>query len=314
MAECDTLIIAGSSFPYLEFYPHPGQAKAIQIDSNPTRLGLRYPVDVGLVGDCRSVLEALLPLIGRKADRSFLEQAHARMQHWNRLLEKQGTRADLPMKPQVVLYQLNKLLDHDAVICCDTGTVTTWVARYIAIRGAMQFSVSGTLASMANALPYAIGAAVAYPNRQVISIAGDGGLTMLMGEVATLAKYHLPVKVIILKNNLLGMIKWEQLVFEGNPAFGVELQPIDFAAFARSCGVAGYTIEAPGQAEAVLREALAHSGPAVVEAVVEPNEPPMPGKVTTEQVVRFVEALARGEPDRWDIIKTVVRNTIREVI
>jgi pyruvate dehydrogenase (quinone) len=314
MAECDTLIIAGSSFPYLEFYPQPGQAKTIQIEIEPTRMGLRYPVDVGLIGDCRSVLGALLPLVHRKADRGFLERAQARMRHWNRLLEKQGTRTDLPMKPQLVMYQLNKLLDHDDIICCDTGTVTTWAARYLQMRDAMQFSVSGLLASMANGLPYAIGAAVAYPGRRVVCVAGDGGFTMLMGEVATLAKYQLPVKVIILKNNLLGMIKWEQMVFEGNPTFGVELQPIDFAAFARACGVAGYTIVEPGQAEAVLREALAHPGPAVIEAVVDPNEPPMPGKVTTEQVVHFVEALVRGEPDRWDILKTVAVNTIREVI
>jgi pyruvate dehydrogenase (quinone) len=167
----------------------------------------------------------------------------------------------------------------------------------------MQFSLSGTLASMANGLPYAIRAAVAHPGRRVVCVAGDGGFTMLMGEVATLAKYHLPVKVIILKNNLLGMIKWEQIVFEGNPTFGVELQPIEFAAFARACGLAGYTIATPGQAEAVPHEAFAHPDPAIIEAMVDPNEPPMPGKVTTEQVLRFVEALVRGEPDRWDIIK-----------
>src|SRR5688572_2498011 len=139
------------------------------------------------------------------------------------------------------------------------------------MRDEMQFSLSGTLATMANGLPYSIGAAVAYPGRQVVCIVGDGGFTMLMGEVATLVKYKLPVKVIIIKNNVLGMIKWEQMAFEGNPQFGVELQPIDFAKFADACGARGFTIEKPEEAEAVLGEALAYNGPAIVQAVVDPN-------------------------------------------
>ena len=137
---------------------------------------------------------------------------------------------------------------------------------------------------------------------------------MLMGEVATLVKYNLPVKVIVIKNNVLGMIKWEQMVFGGTPQFGVQLQPIDFAGYAKNCGAAGYAIEHPEEAEPVLREALAYPGPAVVQAVVDPNEPPMPGKISTEQAWHFMEALARGERDRWDIIKTVAKDIIREVI
>ena len=230
LEDCDTLIIAGSSFPYLEFYPKPGQAKAIQIDIDSSRIGLRYPVEVGLVGQCKDVLRALLPLIRLKTERSFLEQAQARMTKWNALMDERGTRMDLPLKPQVVVRQVNQFLHDDAIICCDTGTVTTWAARHIHIKGEMQFSASGTLASMGNGLPYSIGAAVAHPGRQVVCITGDGGLTMLMGELATLAKYNLPVKVIILKNNVLGMIKWEQIAFEGNPQYGVQLHPIDFEA------------------------------------------------------------------------------------
>jgi len=311
---CDTLLIAGSSFPYLEFYPKPGQAKTIQIDLNPERIGLRTPADVGLVGDCKSVLAALLPLLHRKAERSFLETAQERMKKWNELMQERGTRTDVPMKPQVVTYHLNKLLNDDAIVSADSGTIATWAARYIHIRGQMQFSLSGTLATMANGLPYSIGAASAYPGRQVVCIVGDGGFTMLMGELATLVKHNLPVKVIIIKNNVLGMIKWEQMVFEGNPQFGVQLQPIDFAGFAQNCGAAGYTIERPEEAESILREALAHPGPAVVQAVVDPTEPPMPGKITMEQAWHFAEALARGQQDRWDILKTVAKNTIREVI
>ncbi|MBA3752812.1 MAG: pyruvate oxidase [Nitrospira sp.] len=314
LEECDTLIIVGSSFPYLEFYPKPGQAKTVQIDIDPTRIGLRHPVHVGLIGQRWDVLRALLPLIQAKQDRRFLERTQARMTQWNDLMEERGTRSDKPLKPQVVAHELNRVLNENAIICCDTGTITTWAARHIHIRGDMQFSVSGTLASMANGLPYSIGAAVAYPGRQVVCFAGDGGFTMLMGELATLVKYHLPVKIIIIKNDVLGMIKWEQIAFEGNPQFGVQLQPIDFAAFARACGAAGYSVDDPKKVGDVLQEAFAHPGPALVEAVVDPNEPPLPGKITTEQAWQFSKALAKGQKDSWDIIKTVVENKIREVI
>ena len=314
MAECDMLIIAGSSFPYLDFYPKPGQAKVIQIDIDATRIGLRHEVDVGLVGDCASVLDSLIPLLENKSDRKFLTESQERMSDWNELMKERGTRSDMPMKPQVVAYELNKLLDNDAIVSSDSGTIATWAARYIQIRGDMKFSLSGTLATMANGLPYSIGAAVAFPGRQVVCIVGDGGFTMLMGEVATLVKYKLPVKVLIIKNNALGMIKWEQMVMEGNPEYGVELQPIDFAAHARACGAAGYTIQRPEDAERILREALMHDGPAVIEAVVDPNEPPLPGQISTKQALKFAQALARGQKDALGIIKTVLKDKIREVI
>jgi pyruvate dehydrogenase (quinone) len=314
MDECDTLVIAGSSFPYMEFYPKPDKAKTVQIDMFPERIGLRHPVDVGLVGDCRQVLQALLPLIQRKEDQDFLKKAQERMKDWNNLMEERGTRTDMPMKPQVVTYHLNKLLDNDAIVSSDSGTIATWTARYIQMRDKMQFSLSGSLATMANGLPYSIGAAIGNPGKQVVCIVGDGGFTMLMGEVATLVKYKLPVTGGIIKNNVLGMIKWEQMVLDANPQFGVQLQPIDFAAYAKACGAGGYTIEDPKDAEPVLREALAYDGPAVIQAVVDPNEPPMPGKITTEQAINFAKALARGERDRFDIIKTVLKDKVREVI
>ncbi|HUY31151.1 MAG TPA: thiamine pyrophosphate-dependent enzyme [Pirellulales bacterium] len=314
MQECDTLIIAGSGFPYMEFYPKPGKVKCVQIDLDSARIGLRFPADIGLVGECRRVLEALLPLITPKKDHSFLEKAQEGMKQWKDLLEQRGTRKDKPMKPQVVTYHLNKLLDKDAIVTSDCGTVTTWTARYIQMRDEMKFSASGMLATMGNALPYSVGAAVAYPGRQVVCVCGDGGFTMMMMEVATLVKYQLPVKVIIIKNNVLGQVKWEQIVFEGTPQFGVQLQPIDFALYAKACGAAGYTLDDPEQAETVLREALAHPGPAVVECVVDANEPPMPGHATMKQAIGFAEALVRGQRDRWDIIKTVLKNKIREVV
>jgi pyruvate dehydrogenase (quinone) len=314
MQDCDTLIVAGTSFPYMEFYPQPGKARCVQIDLDAARIGLRYPAEVGLVGDCRRVLQALLPLIERKKDRSFLEQAQEGMKQWGSLLEERGTRQDKPMKPQVVTHTLNKLLASDAIVACDCGTVTTWAARYIQMRGDMKFSASGSLATMGNGLPYSVAAAVAFPGRQVICLCGDGGFAMMMMELATIVKYQLPVKVFIIKNNVLGQIKWEQMVFEGNPQFGVQLQPIDFAMYAKACGARGYTLDEAGQAENVIREALAHPGPAVVECVVDANEPPMPGHATLKQSLKFAESLVRGQRDRWDIFKTVLKNKIREVV
>lgn len=314
LQECDVFIMAGTSFPYMEFLPKPGQAKSIQIDLDPTRIGLRYPIDLALVGDCKGVLRSLLPLIQHKKNRSFLEKAQKRMEAWNQLMEERGTRMDMPMKPQVVTYHLNKLLDSDAIVASDSGTIATWTARYIEMRGEMMFSLSGLLATMANGLPYCIGAAVAYPGRQVVCVVGDGGLTMLMGEIATLVKYKLPVKVIVVKNNVLGQIKWEQIAQEGNPEFGVELQAIDFAGFAKCCGAAGFTIEDPKDAENVLRQALAHPGPVIVEAVVDPNEPPLPGNISADQALQFAKALAKGEKDRMKIIKTVLEDKVREVV
>jgi pyruvate dehydrogenase (quinone) len=314
LKDCETLIIAGSGFPYLEFYPKPGRAKTVQIDIDPSRIGLRHSVDVGLTGECTTVLQALLPLIQKKEDQSFLQKSQKNMRSWNKLMEERGTRKDKPMKPQVVTWNLNQLLDDDAIVSSDSGTIATWSARYIEMRGDMKFSLSGSLASMANGLPYSIGAAVAFPGRQVVCIVGDGGLTMLMGEIATLVKYKLPVKVIVIKNNVLGQIKWEQMVMEGNPEYGVELEPIDFAGIAQACGAAGYTIEDPEQAKSILREALDHDGPVVVQAVVDPNEPPVPGNITSDQALKFAESLARGQKDSWKIIKTVIEDKIREVI
>lgn len=298
----------------MEFLPKPGEANTIQIDIDPRRIGSRHPVEVGLAGDCKMVLRSLLPLIDYKEDRSFLEKAQQRMKHWNQVMAEQGTRDSLPMKPQVAVYNLNKFLMDDAIVASDCGTVTTWAARYVQVRGAMKFSASGLLATMANGLPYAVGAATAFPERQIVAICGDGGFTMLMGEVATMVKYRLPVKVLVIKNNLLGEIKWEQLAMEGNPEYGVELEPIDFAAYAKACGATGFRIDNPGNAEQLMAEAFNTPGPVIIEAVVDPNEPPLPGKISTDQAVKFAEALLRGEPERFEIIKDVVLDKVREVV
>src|SRR5437899_6398672 len=198
-------------------------------------------------------------------------------------MEERGSREDNPMKPQVVAWKLGRRLRDNAIISSDSGTIATWFARQIPIRRGQMCSLSGTLATMANGLPYTIAAQVAHPDRQCVAFVGDGGFSMLMGEFATAVKYKLPVKVVIVKNNTLGMIKWEQMVFLGNPEHGCELQPIDFAAFSRACGGTGMAIEDPVDCGRILDRALASPGPVIVEAIVDPFAPPMPAKISFDQ-------------------------------
>jgi pyruvate dehydrogenase (quinone) len=314
MKQCDTLLIVGSSFPYIEFYPKPGQAHGVQIDLDPVRIGLRYPIEIGLVGDSRRTLEALLPLLKRNQDRSFLEHAQAGMSDWRKLMEKRGTVTSKPMKPQVVAWELGKRLSDSAIVCCDSGTIATWWARQIPAKRGQMHTISGNLATMACGLPYAIAAQVAYPDRECIAFVGDGGFTMLMGDFATAVKYKLPIKIFVIKNNSLGQIKWEQMVFLGNPEFGCDLNPIDFAAFARACGGTGFTIEDPSRCGEIVEQALRTPGPVLVEAVVDPNEPPLPASITVEQAAHFAESIARGTPDGAKIVRSVIADKIRELV
>jgi pyruvate dehydrogenase (quinone)/pyruvate oxidase len=236
------------------------------------------------------------------------------MKEWNELMVERGTRKDKPMKPQVVAHELNKLLSDDAIVATDSGTVTTWIARHLTIRGNMMFSCSGNLATMACGLPYAVAAAVAHPGRQVVAFVGDGALTMLIGELATCVKYGLDVKIVVIKNNSLGQIKWEQMVFLGNPEYVCDLQPIDFAAVARGFGVKSFTVDDPEKCGEMLRQALSSRGPALVEVVVDPHEPPMPPKVTAKQALHLAESLARGTPAASRIALTVASDTVREIV
>jgi len=315
LEECDTLLMVGTSFPYLEFMPKPDQARAVQIDLNPTRIGLRYPVEAGLVGDSKASLRELLPLLKRNADRKFREEMQAGMRDWKKLMDQQASRMDMPMKPQVVAHELGKRLAQNAIVSCDSGTIATWFARHIPAKRGQMHTLSGTLATMAPGMPYAIAAQLAYPDRQCVAFVGDGGFTMLMGELITAVKYQLPIKIVIIKNGTLGQIKWEQMVFLGNPEYGCDLDPnIDFAMFARSCGVSGYTIRDPKECGNTMEQALNAPGPAVIEAYVDPNEPPMPPKVKPEQTLHLAESLARGTPERGKIMKTIFKDKIRELV
>jgi pyruvate dehydrogenase (quinone) len=312
MESCDCLLIVGSTMPYIEFYPSPGQARCVQIDDKPERIGLRYPADVGLVGDAQATLEALLPLLSRNDDRGFLSQAQEGMKEWWRLLEHRASREDEPcMKPQTVAWALSKVLAEDAIVCADSGQVTYWSTQ-MPLRRGQKFTYSGTNCSMAAALPYAIGVQAAYPGRQVIGFTGDGSMTMQMGDLATLVQHNLPVKLIVFKNNVLGLIKWEQMIFIGNPEYGVDFAPVDFVKVAEGCGLTAFHIERAADCEETLRQALATPGPVVVECVVDPNEPPMPPKITTDQAKALGQALARGEEYRRRIGLTIGREALDE--
>ena len=311
---CDTLLIIGSSFPYIEFYPKPGQARCVQIDADGSRISLRYPAEVGLVGDAEATLTHLLPRLTHHENRSFLESSQKKMQSWNELIHERGTRMDKPLKPQVIAHELGKLLTDNAVFVSDSGSITTWYARFIPYRYGQKCTLSGNLATMACGLPYAIAAQVAYPERQVVAIVGDGGFSMLMAEFSTAVKYKLPIKVIIFKNNTLAQIKWEQIVFLGNPEYQCDLETIDFVKIAEACGGKGYRIDDPQTCATQLATALNEPGPVIIEAVVDPNEPPMPPKATVADMKKLATALLKGTPDGWKIFKTITADKIRELV
>ncbi|HEY6164202.1 MAG TPA: thiamine pyrophosphate-dependent enzyme [Nitrososphaeraceae archaeon] len=319
MNEADTLLMIGTSFPYIDYLPKPGQARGIQIDIKPEKIGLRYPVEVGLVGDSKRILLELLPLLSNKEieegkSQGFLKSKQQAMKKWNDVLHQQSNsntkNKDRPIKPQFIASAVSEELDDNAIVSVDSGTNTIWAARYIQMRKGMKFSVSGTLASMGCGLPYALAAQIAYPKRQCVAFVGDGGFTMLMGEFATAVQYDLPIKVIILKNNVLGMIRWEQMAFLGNPEFGVEFSPIDFAKFAEACGGKGYSIKEYSEVESTMKIAMKERKPTIVEAYVDPFEPPMPPKTDPEFARNMAESFAKGQPYVRRIGLTLYRNQV----
>ena len=320
MNEADTLLMVGTSFPYIDYLPKPGQARGIQIDIKPNNIGLRYPVEIGLVGDSKLVLSELLPLLRqrRETERGFLISKQDAMVDWNKLMKEQSSRTDRPIKPQAIANAVSELIEDNAIISVDCGTNTSWAAQYINIRKGMKFSLSGTLATMACGLPYAIAAQIAFPDRQCIAFVGDGGFTMLMGEFATAVQYNLPIKIIVIKNNTLGMIRWEQMAFLGNPEYGVELTSIDFVKFAEACGGIGYAIKEPDEISSIMEQAMkmdkGRRKPVIIEASVDPFEPPMPPKVEMEFVTNLAESFVKGQPYAKRIGLTLFRNQVHNIL
>ena len=312
MEEVDTLFMVGTNFPYTAHLP--GNARVAQIEADPARAGARVPTELPLVGDAKQALAGLLPLLKHRTDGAFLAKYQKAMGTWR---EKMAALQDAdrdPIAPQYLMGAISDLADDDAILTCDSGTIATWAARHWTIRGGRQFYLSGNLATMAPGLPYANAIQHAYPGRQVIAFVGDGGFAMLMGEFLTAIQHQFPVKVVICNNNSLGQILWEQMVL-GYPEHGVRFpEPFtDFSALAAANGAFGAKVTQAAQVAGVIRQALDHPGPALVDVNVNPDEPPLPGKVEYEQAKKFAMAFLRGQPRRATIATTLLKDRISQL-
>ncbi|WP_043344016.1 thiamine pyrophosphate-dependent enzyme [Belnapia moabensis] len=314
MAECDALLIVGSTFPYVEYYPKPGQARIVQIDRDAQRIGLRQAAEVGLVGDAKAALEMLNAALRRKEDRGFLERAQAETRRWAEALRAAETSPRLPMNPSAPVAAFGARLPPDAVVVSDSGHHTGLVARHMRLGPGHDFGVSGLLASMACAIPYAVAAGCAFPGRPIFGVIGDGGLSMQLGEFATAVAMKLPLKLLVLRNGALGQIKWEQLLFLGNPEFGCEVPPIDFAKAAEAMGARGFTVEDPAQLDAVLAQAMAVEGPVIIQAIVDQNEPLLPAVVSESYAQHLKQALDQGTKGTAEIGQALQREPSRSMM
>jgi pyruvate dehydrogenase (quinone) len=314
MSDIDTLFMVGTNFPYTKHLPVPGKVRVAQIEADQTRAGARVATEVPVVGDSKHTLQALLPLLKQRGDGSFLGKYQKEMDKWRQNMAALANGDRDPIAPQYLMSLIDELATDDAVLTCDSGTIATWAARGWTIRGDRRFYLSGNLATMAPGLPYAVGIQHAFPGRQVIAYVGDGGFAMLMAEFLTAVKHKLPVKVVINNNNSLGQILWEQMVL-GYPEHGVRYpEPFaDYAAFAAANGALGIKVERPGDARAAISQALAHGGPAIVDVNVNPDEPPLPGKVEYQQAKKFAQAFLKGQPRKATIATTLFSDKIEQL-
>ncbi len=313
MDDADTLFMVGTNFPYTKHLPSPGKVRVVQIDIDPTTVGSRIPTEMPLVGDAASTLRALLPLLHHKSARVFLERAQAGMADWREKMTALEDPDRDPIQPQYLMRLIDRHAADDAILASDSGTIATWSARHFDIRGDRQYYLSGNLATMAPGLPYTIAAQWAHPGRQCIAFVGDGGFAMLMAETLTAIRHELPVKVFINNNAEYGQILWEQMVL-GFPEFGVRHTGVaDFAAFAQANGALGLRVEKAADLEGAVVQALAHPGPAVVDVLTNPDEPPMPPKVSYDQAKGFAKAFLKGQPHKATIASTLFRDKIAEL-
>ena len=313
MESCDTLLMIGTNFPFTKYLPEPGSTQVVQIERDAARVGNRMPTAVPLVGEAAPVLRALLPRLTRKTDRAFLATAQASMTAWREKMASLEDPQRDPIQPQYLMRLIDRHATDDAILCCDSGTIATWAARHFDIRGDRFFMLSGNLASMSPGLPYAIGAQSAHPGRQCVAFVGDGGFAMLMGEFLTAAEHRLPIKVFINNNGALAQIMWEQMVL-GYPEFGVRRRfPADFAPWAQACGGFGARVDKAADLEGVIQVAFAFDGPALVDVMVNPDEPPMPASISYDQAKGFFEAFLRGQPRKGRIATTLFRDKLKEL-
>jgi pyruvate dehydrogenase (quinone) len=322
MEGCDTLLMIGSNFPYSEWLPEPGKARGVQIDIDARLIGNRYPMEVNLVGDAAETLRALLPLLTRKPDRAWRERIESGVERWWRILDEQAHQPADPINPQLVFHELSSRLPDGAILTADTGSATDWWARHVKVRAGMQAAVSGTLASMGPALPYALGAKFAHPERPVIAAVGDGAMQMLginaLIDIAHYAPRWSDQRVVIgvLNNGDLNQVTWEQRVMSGDPKLDASqvLPDFDYAGFARLLGLHGAKVTRPEDVGAAWDEALAAGKPALVEFVTDPEVPPLPPHIRFDQARELAHTLVKGDPAAPRFIRQSLRGKLAEFL
>ncbi|KUL53101.1 thiamine pyrophosphate-requiring protein [Streptomyces sp. NRRL S-1521] len=323
MRDCDTLLTIGSSFPYAQFLPEFGSARAVQIDIDPHMIGMRYPYEVNLVGDARATLRELIPLIDkdrRDVCREWQDEIKAGVTRWKGVLARRAGLSADPVNPEYVAHVLDGLLPDNAVITCDSGSVANWYARHLTLRGDMRASLSGTLATMGCGVPYAIGAKFAHPDRPAIALVGDGAMQMNgMAELVTAAKYRHrwddPRLVVAVWNNQdLNQVTWEMRAMEGAPSFlpSQALPDVPYAEFARSIGLTGIRVERPEDVEDAWRAALSANGPAVLDFRTDPAVPPVPPHATWEQFESTAASVLKGDADGASVVKQGLKSKMQE--
>ncbi|HEY1920643.1 MAG TPA: thiamine pyrophosphate-binding protein [Streptosporangiaceae bacterium] len=314
MDEIDTLFLVGTNFPYTKHLPEPGKVRAVQIEADPARAGARIATEVPVVGDAKEGLAALLPLVKPRGEGKLLKKYQGEMDKWRQSMVALQDAERNPISPQYVVSVLDELAADDAVLTCDSGTIATWAARHWTVRGGREFFLSGNLATMAPGMPYAIGIQHAFPGRQVIGYVGDGGFAMLMAEFITAIKHKLPVKIVINNNNSLGQILWEQMVL-GYPEYGVRHSDpfTNYAVLAQGNGALGIKVEQASDVRGAVQQMLAHDGPVLLDVNVNPDEPPLPGKIEYDQAKKFAEAFLRGQPRKATIATTLFKDKINQL-
>jgi pyruvate dehydrogenase (quinone) len=322
MQDCDTLLMVGSSFPYSEFLPEEGQARGVQIDIDGRMLGIRYPMEVNLVGDAAETLSALIPLLNRKADRSWRETIEREVGEWWNLMDHRAQLKADPVNPQLVFHELSKRLPDGAILTSDSGSSANWFARDIKLRTGMMSSLSGTLATMGPGVPYAIAAKFAHPNRPVVALVGDGAMQMNgINELITIAKYRerwpdQRLVVLVLNNQDLNQVTWEQRAMSGDPKFegSQDLPDFPYARYAEMLGLEGIRVASPEEVAPAWDRALASERPVVLEAVTDPEVPPLPPHITLEQAKAMSSALLEGDPSASRIVKQAFKQKAEEFL
>jgi len=322
MNDCDTLLMVGSSFPYSEFLPKEGQARGVQVDIDGTMIGLRYPMEVNLVGDSRETLRALIPLLIRKEDRSWREEIQEGVADWWKAMDARAHQPADPVNPQLLFWELSKRLPERAIIAADSGSSANWYARDVKVRDGMMASLSGTLATMGPGVPYAIAAKFTHPDRPAIALVGDGAMQMNgMNELLTVAKYWREwedprLVVLVLRNRDLNQVTWEQRALEGDPKFEAsqDVPDFPFARYAEMLGLGGTVVERPDQAGEAWDRALTADRPFLIDAITDPNVPPLPPHITIDQAKHFLFAIAKGDPDSYEVVEQSARHKLAELL